>query len=183
MRVLAWNCRGLRGLSTVSQQKESLRDLKPDLVFISEKKKKKGFVGSVCKKMGWKDRWFVLDPIGRSAGLLLGWTEEVNTHQIISSRFSLEVEFETIDKKGKMWEVFVSASNKEKDRMDQWHELWSKKGQWGSKWILSGGFKDIRKPQEKNGGRIRTVASCKGFVEFIKRMNMEVLRVAVDLGK
>lgn len=96
-------------------------------MFISGKKRKKGFVGSVCKKKGWKGRWFVVDLIGKSDGLLLGWTEEVTIHQIISSMFSLEVEFETIDTKGKMWEVFVYANNKEKDRMDQWHELWSKK--------------------------------------------------------
>lgn len=102
-------------------------------MFISETKRKNGFVGSVCKKLGWKERWYVVDPIGKSAGLLLGWFEDVTIHQIFSSRFSLEVEFETVDTKGKMWAVFIYASNKEKDHMDQWNDLWSKKGQWGSR--------------------------------------------------
>lgn len=34
---------------------------------------------------------------------------------------------------------------------------------------------DIRNPEEKTGGRIRSVVSCKGFREFIEQMNMEEL--------
>lgn len=47
------------------------------------------------------------------------------------------------------------------------------KANWGSNWILSGDFNDIRKPQEKIGGRVSTKESCQGFKEFILKMNIE----------
>lgn len=68
-----------------------------------------------------------MDSVGRSASLLVGRTKEVTVHRIISSRFSIEMEFETSESKGKLWTIFVYVSNKERERMDQWHELWSKK--------------------------------------------------------
>lgn len=72
MKIMAWNCRELGSPSIISQLKESLRLFKPELVFLCETKRRKGFVGSVCRKLGWGDRWYEVDPEGRSGGLLLG---------------------------------------------------------------------------------------------------------------
>lgn len=77
-----------------------------------------------------------MDPVGWGGGLLLSQTEEVNVYQIKSSNFSLEIEFETPKTNGRMWAVFVYASNKENVRIEQWEELWTKRGKWGTKWIL-----------------------------------------------
>lgn len=49
----------------------------------------------------------------------------------------------------------------------------SKKDQWRNKLILGRDFNDIRNPEEKKGERTRFEGSCKGFREFIQRMNME----------
>lgn len=69
------------------------------------------------------DRWSVMDPVGMSVGLLLSWTKEVNVYQIKSLTFSLEIEFEMPETNGRIWAVFVYASNKEKVRTEQWEEL------------------------------------------------------------
>lgn len=132
---------------------------------------------SVSKKLGWKDRWYAVEHIDKSGGLLVGWTEEVKVHQIISSSFSIELEFETVKTGGKMWAIFIHASNKDRIQGEQWQELWAKKDQWGPKWILGVDFNDIRKPQEKQGGKLRTEASCKGFTDFIEQMHMEEVEV------
>lgn len=84
-----------------------------------ETKRKKGFVGTVCKKLRWNDRWAVVDPIGKSGGLLLSWSEEVIVYQIRSSNFYIDVEFETLETNGRMWATFVYTSNKEKGRAEQ----------------------------------------------------------------
>lgn len=72
-----------------------------------------------------------------------------------------------------MWEIFVYASNKENGKAERWQKLWTRKGQWGNKWLLGGDFNDVRRPQEKQGGRTRFEASCKGFKDFVERMDME----------
>lgn len=66
----------------------------------------------------------------------MSWTEEVNVYQMKSSTFSLEIEFQTPKTKGRIWAVFVYASNNEKVRTEQWEELWTTRGKWGTKWIL-----------------------------------------------
>lgn len=76
-----------------------------------------------------------------------------------------------------MWAVFVYASNKSKERAEQWEGLSKKKSQWGENWILGGDFNEIRHPLEKQGGRVRHEDSCKAFQDFIQKMNMEEVEV------
>lgn len=52
MKILSWNCRGLASPSTITQLKESLRLFKPELIFISETKRKVRFIKTICKKIG-----------------------------------------------------------------------------------------------------------------------------------
>lgn len=118
MKILAWNCRGLGGPPTVSQLRESLRFFKPELAFFCETKRRKGFVGIVCKRMRWRDRWYAVEPNGKSGGLLLGWDEGVTVHQVRNSSFYIELEFETSKTNGSMWAIFVYASNNEKVRVE-----------------------------------------------------------------
>lgn len=108
-----------------------------------------------------------------SGGRLLGWEEGVTIYQVKGSLFRIKVEFETVETNGRMWNVFVYASNKERVRAEQQEEPQMKREQWGSKWILGGDFNDTRSQQEKNGGRVRNENSCNEFKDFILRMNME----------
>lgn len=80
MKIMSWNCRGLGSPSTVSQLKELLRLFKPELTFLCETKRRSEFVSNVCKKLGRENRWKAIEPIGRSGGLLVGWSEEVTIH-------------------------------------------------------------------------------------------------------
>lgn len=81
---MSWNCRALWGSFTVSQLKESLRLFMPELIFVCETKKRKGFVSTVCKKLGGRregvDRWHVVNLVERSRGLLLEWEKEVTIY-------------------------------------------------------------------------------------------------------
>lgn len=58
---MSWSCRGLGGSSIVPQLKESLRFFKPELVFVCETKRKKGFVNTIYRKLGWGDKWFLVE--------------------------------------------------------------------------------------------------------------------------
>lgn len=66
----------------------------------------------------------MVDPREKSGGLLLGWSDDGTIYQIHTSQFSIEVELETSEfivhslTNGKMWAVFIYASNKEKVRVE-----------------------------------------------------------------
>lgn len=89
------------------------------MIFLCETKRKKGFVGIVSKSVGWRDRWAVVYPKEKSGGLLLGWEKEVSIYQIISNDFCMKVELESQDSGGRIWVMFIYASNKDKVRSGQ----------------------------------------------------------------
>lgn len=159
MKILSWNCRGLGSSSTISQLKESLRLLKPELTFICETKRRREFVSKVCSQLGWEDRWFSVDPMGKSGGLLVGWGNGVTIYQIQHTSFSFEIEFEAAGSNGKMWAGFLYASIKDKERHDHWQHLLLGSRNWGDRWFLGGDFNEIREPEDKIGGRQRSLAS------------------------
>lgn len=153
MKTMSWNCRGLGSPSTIPQLKESLRLLQPELIFLCETKRKKSFVSDICKQLGWGNRWHAVDLVGRSGGLLLGWGTAVTVHQVLSTSYSIEIELEMTETKGRIWAVFVYASVKEKVRQEQWRDLLMRSRNWGDRWVLGGDFNDIKSPVEKKRGK------------------------------
>lgn len=140
MKIVSWNCRGLGGPSTISQLKETLRVHGPDLVFICETKQSRPFVQTVCRKLKLKNRWDAVNPRGRSGGLLIFWSLNVQVIQVVTSPFSIEVEFQCSETKGSWWGVFVYCSVDEKERREQWLELSRRRQNWGDRWFLGGGI-------------------------------------------
>lgn len=142
-------------------------------MFFCETKRGCGFVRTVCKNLGWNDRWFVVDLDRMSGGLFLGWAPGVIIHQIVNRSFSIELEFETGNSGGKLWAIFVYASTKDRVCKEQWGKLLARKNFWENRWVLGEDLNDICNSEEKKGGRIRTEASCKDFRDFIAGMEME----------
>lgn len=63
----------------------------------------------MCKKLKCKDRWDVVDPIGKKRGLMMFWRDYVQICQIIKSDFCMQVEFEGEGFDGKCLVVFIYA--------------------------------------------------------------------------
>lgn len=68
-----------------------------------------------------------MDPQGKSGGMFLGWGKDVKVYKIVSNEFCMEVELETKDSAGRVWAIFIYASNKERIRYEQWQYLITKK--------------------------------------------------------
>lgn len=74
MKMMVLNCKRLGDPSTISQLKEPYRFFKLQLIFICEMKKKRGFVGTVAKKLGLGSRlWDVVEPCEKGGGMMEGW--------------------------------------------------------------------------------------------------------------
>lgn len=76
------------------------------------------FVSNVCKKLRWEKRWMTVDSVGRSGGLLVGWSDIVTIHSIQACEFC-----EGPETNRRMWAIFVYASIRDRIRAIQWQEL------------------------------------------------------------
>ena len=70
MRVLSWNCRGMRSKWTLSYLSEIRHKHKPDFLFLAETKQEPEFVQKWQAHFGY-DNLVTVDPLGRSGGLTL----------------------------------------------------------------------------------------------------------------
>lgn len=163
MRLLSWNCRGLGGASTISQLKESQRLYLPDMTFVCETKQKVSFIKTVCRQLQCKNNWAVVDPIGKSGGLFLFWGDNITVLRLEKGDFSMEVEVEGNDFAGKWWIIFVYLSPDDHKRREQWEDLKRRRHVWGQRWLIGRDFNDILGPEDKKGGRIRSINSCWPF--------------------
>lgn len=73
-------------------------------------KQKRSFVKIVCKNLNCKNNWDIVDPHGKSSGLLLFWGDTFSICKIKNSEFCTEVEVEGRDFDGKLWIIFVYLS-------------------------------------------------------------------------
>lgn len=51
------------------------------------------------------------------------WGNEVIRHWILDNSFCMEVEFELVETKVRMWATFVYAGIKDRTRAEQWQDL------------------------------------------------------------
>ncbi|KAK6120408.1 hypothetical protein DH2020_045888 [Rehmannia glutinosa] len=161
------------GPSTVSQVKESWRLLRPDLFFLCETKRKKGFVKTVARQLRVDQNWFCVEPQGKSGGLFLCWSNEVKVLNIVPSYFSLEVEVLQPSDGSSIWVIFVYCSSQIRERVEQWDFFLKARPNWGNLWIIGGDFNDICGHEEKKGGRRRSHSSFDFFNSFIGNMGMK----------
>ena len=75
MRILSWNCRGLKNLWTVRDPCLLVKDKCPIMVFLMETKLRRERMEMIQCELGFKNL-FVVDCVGKGGGLALLWGEE-----------------------------------------------------------------------------------------------------------
>lgn len=48
----------------------------------------------------------IVDPIGISGGMMLGWSEKIKVRQVVTNGFCFEVELEETGMQGTYWGIF-----------------------------------------------------------------------------
>lgn len=123
MKLCSWNCRGLGGSSTISQLKEVLRNHLPNMFFLCETKKKRSFVQTVCRKLKYRIRNIIVDPVGLSGGLLVCWFAGILIKQIVTNSICIEDEYEDLSIVHNCWAIFVYANPDKHLLREQWAYL------------------------------------------------------------
>ncbi|CAA0826236.1 Unknown protein, partial [Striga hermonthica] len=109
---------------------------------------------------------------GKSGGLFICWSNEVQVFSIIKHSFCMEVGF--LDEKQNClgWGIFIYASTDSHIRSNQWAYLEGARHKWGLHWFLGGDLNDILSEGDKKGGRKRSLSSFHHFRNFVSGMGM-----------
>ena len=90
MRILSWNCQGVGNTPTVRHLQEILGQYFPEIIFLSETKKKRWYIEGLVEKLGFHDV-LTVEPRGRSGGLAVLWKSSCSV-KILQARFGSEME-------------------------------------------------------------------------------------------
>ena len=77
MRIISWNCRGIGNPWSVRALHDMVRRWKPKIVFLMETKSKAKRMEKIKNKIGFANG-LIVPSRGRSGGVALLWTREVN---------------------------------------------------------------------------------------------------------
>jgi exonuclease III len=76
MSILSWNCRGLENFRTVWDLCRLVEEKRPKLIFLMETKLQSHRVEGIKLRVGFHNV-FVVDSVGKSGGLALMWSDNI----------------------------------------------------------------------------------------------------------
>lgn len=85
----------------------------------------------------------MVEPRGRSGGMLIFWEEHVKMHQLIRTYFCIEAEIEGTELEGRFWAIFIYASTDIILMKEQWEISKEEREKLGSKMGVAEGGRGI----------------------------------------
>ena len=166
MNPLSWNCRGLGNPWAVKALHDLVWRWNPKIVFLMETKLKKNRMERIKNRIGFANG-LIVSNVGRSGGIALLWTREINMEVISYTRFHVNaVISETISDYKWRLTGFYGHSETHK-RYESWHLLTFLHNQFQLPWLCLGDCNEILSMNEKFGGAIRSQQQMDGFREIV----------------
>ena len=164
MRILHWNCQGLRSSLTIPHLKDIKKSFKPEVMLLVETKNVDSVVNSLAKDLGYKNS-FVVSASGSSGGAAFFWDDRVkisflDNPKLYCTHMTVEGDNNTF------WLSYIYGNPVGKLRREQWYDMMRSESAWflhNKPRILIGDFNDIKGRKEKQGGVTRSVASFNLF--------------------
>jgi hypothetical protein len=174
MKFLSWNCRGLSRPSAIRSLRVLIRNLNPDVLFLSETKTASSSASNILNRLGFY-LLVQVPPSGSRGGLLLAWRDGVELECFVQNKNFISAWCYS-DPPHNPWILScVYGPPKRRDRSAFWDSL-SDVGYVGVSWLCIGDFNHILDSSEKLGGRPYASSSNCPFRSFMNSADM------VDLG-
>ncbi|XP_025670410.1 uncharacterized protein [Arachis hypogaea] len=175
MRILTWNCRGLRRPLTIHNLKGISQSYSPELVFICETKNQTRKVEAKLRSCGFS-HWHIVNPNGIAGGLVMAWKEGCNIKVTSNSSFYIQAIVKDMANNEKWSIIGVHLSYSEQVRTTQFQEISAIVGQNQGGIALLSDFNSITTLEKKAGGGDTSLSSMTAFNLFIDGIDL------VDLG-
>ncbi|XP_072067035.1 uncharacterized protein [Arachis hypogaea] len=173
--MMMWNCRGLGKPLTVHNIKEINRSRSPEVLFLCETKNSSSFVTGQCHKLGFTNVSCV-EPQGLAGGLVLAWREGVDIAVVKSVEFFIYFRWTNRRLQRECGVIAVHLHSEEGLRNQQYGTILNQLEGMEDPYMVIGDFNDIMAHDEKDGGRMKLVASIENFNNFINAAGL------IDLG-
>ncbi|CAA0829643.1 Unknown protein, partial [Striga hermonthica] len=135
--------------------------------------KNKKFASSLCIRLGFANRHYIVEPCGTGGGLMLFWDDDVVIVNIYSQSFFIAVNFIDKSKDCSCWVVFVYLSSSKAERTLQWDYLVNEKSKWGPVWCIAGDWNAICRATDKKGGQRKSDRSFWDFNQFLAQIGVQ----------
>ncbi|CAM8920955.1 unnamed protein product [Rhodiola kirilowii] len=158
MKLLSWNCRGVGGPRAVRSLRDVVRTHRPSILGLIETKED-GDWELLKHSLGFKDCW-VVSSQGRSGGLALMWTEEVDVQFCSKSRCHIDVE---VIGDCNFFLTLFYGSPKVQERVGSWDLLRKLKRDSSRPWMVMGDFNEVLYSWEMRSTRDRQQWQMRNF--------------------
>jgi exonuclease III len=167
MNLLSWNCWGLGNPRTVRDLHHMVKERRPNFVFLMETFCSKQYMERIRIKLQF-DYVFVVDPVGRSGGLALFWSNQTELEIYNYSRRHIHAVVK--DREGQFsWRLTGFYGHPDCNKRDEsWAILRFLSSLSPSPWLCVGDFNEIVEQAEKEDSLLRRDSQMNHFREALE---------------
>ncbi|KAL5699684.1 hypothetical protein ACHQM5_030553 [Ranunculus cassubicifolius] len=132
--------------------KQSLKESKPEIVFISETKTNSSQILSTIRYLEYEN-YFYMPPVGLAGGLLLIWNTNMDIQVLHHSKYIIHTKIKSKSGFGNWNASFYYGSPYQEEKEESWEELNKIAPTIDSPWMIIGDFNLILEQKEKGGRR------------------------------
>lgn len=177
MRILHWNCQGLRSPLTIPHLKDIKKSYNPDVMLLVETKNVDSLVQDLARDLGYKN-FFVIPAKGSSGGAAFFWNDGVGL-SFLGNPSLYNTDMCIQEGTNTFWLSYIYGNPVVKYRNRQWHSIISSEnaGYLENKpRLMLGDFNDIKTGKEKPGGLTRSVTSLSPFNRMLSALRLHDIK-------
>ncbi|KAL9670235.1 hypothetical protein QQ045_007786 [Rhodiola kirilowii] len=176
MRIIGWNCRGVGGPRAIRSICDVVRTHRPSIFGLIETKKNDGNWDPIRCRLGFKG-CVAVDSRGKSGGLALMWTDEVELELLSFSHSHIDV---AVKGEVKFFFTLFYGSPRVLERMASWELLKKLRKDPHSPWVVLGDFNEVAYSWEVESKRARQQWQMRNFRQCLEECGLSEIRFKGD---